>query len=237
MMKLTLILTIVLFYSVSLMATEKKEAVTDKVYNVDKSLPQIQIGPVSDSPILQMNKRPMIDTWHMAITRSNFSYPLVSFSGDTPDFSESAVGIELGRKIDDRIYSHRGSFEGSLEWQRFYREKIIGQSSFKQNINVFQMNLFQNFNMGRPLGNDHLLVTAGIGAAPVYMTSEKNVFTNSISDFGALAMMKINFIMPAKKWISFLKNESFDLSLKAGWGRVGKTNLSMGTIGIGLDFE
>ena len=219
------------------MAAEKKVVATDKVYSVDKSLPQIQIGPVSDSPILQLNKRPMIESWHVAMTRSNFSYPLVTFSGDKPDFSESAVGIELGRKLDDRLFSHRGSFEGSLEWQRFYREKMIGQTSFKQNINVFQINVFQNFNIGRPFGEDSLLVTAGFGAAPVYMTSEQNVFTNSLSDLGGIAMLKMNFIMPAKKWILFLKNESFDLSLKAGWGRVGKTNLSIATIGIGLDFE
>ena len=237
MMKFISTFLIIFFYSISLRAADKKNIATDKVYSVDKSLPQIQIGPVSDSPSLQMNKRPMIALWHVAFTRSNFSYPLVAFSGDTPDFSESAIGIELGRKFDDRIYSHRGSFEGSLEWQRFSREKVIGQSAFKQNINLFQINIFQNFNMGRPFGEDNLLVTAGLGVAPVYMTSEKNVYTNSISDLGAIAMMKSNFIMPAKKWISLLKQESFDLSLKAGWGRVGKTNLSIATIGIGLDFE
>ena len=244
MIKYSITISMLVLFSLSVPAKTKNktedaaaEAVVDKIYSVEKSSPEIQIGPVHDSDMTQNNKRPLISYWHLAIERSSLSYNLPAIGGGTPSFSPTTVGVELGRKFDDRVFTHRGSFEASLEWQRFEREKSSGNTSYKQNLDIYQLNFYQNFNMGRPITRDGLLMTAGAGVAPVYISSAQNVFTNAISNVGFVGMLKMDFLIPINKMINWKKDFAFDLGLKTAWGRVGGLNLSTSTISLGIDFE
>ena len=141
----------------------------------------------------------------------------------------------MEKKTEDQFFLYKGYYEITGEWQRFKRESVIGNTVlYSQKLDLYQVNFFQNFDIAWALKHS-VFFSAGIGVAPVYLTTEQSVFSNSTSELGYMGMLKGNIIIPIKKTI--LKNDEIDIGLKIGWGSLGSHEISTTALSLGLNFE
>ena len=211
--------------------TKKKEAVEDQVYTVEKTSPEILIG---ESPKLVELKKDLHkrapEFWYASINRSSLKYSLPVINATSLSFSPALVGLTIGKKQENQFYLYKGYFELSGEWQRFKRESTIGNITNSQKLDLYQFNLFQNFNITWAFQHS-LFFSVGIGLAPVYLAAEQSVIGNSISSLGYMGMLKGNIIIPLKK------SYEADLALRIGWGSMGSNAISSSGLSFGLNFE
>jgi hypothetical protein len=217
-------------------AAKKKPKVVDisadKTYSVEKTSPEIIIGVKEDLALKNKNiyKRPT-ELWYAAIVRTGLRYHLPSYTGDWLTFSPSSVGFTFGKKTENQFFLYKGHFEISAEWQRFSRQALVGNNSlYSQKLDLYQINIFQNFNLAWTFKHS-VLFTIGLGLAPVYLTTEQSVFSNSSSELGYLVIFKTDAIIPLKQ------NLEIDIALKVGQGTVGSHDLSVLALNLGLNFE
>jgi hypothetical protein len=177
-------------------------------------------------PIKKLSEIRPQHLFYVGLTRGSLTYKLPSLLMGDNRFSPNLVGINIGNKTGNELYLYKGYYEISGEWQGFKRESGI----FSQKINVFQINLIQNVNLAWSFRNS-LFFSAGLGVAPVYLTAEQSVFGNSVSHFGAMGLLKADFIFPLKK------NIEVDLGMRGGWGSVGGREIFMSNLNLGLNFE
>lgn len=234
MKKIALILLLLNLSLVFAATTKKsikiKDKSTDKIYTVENNPPQIQIGEHQASSLVDKPASRPSDLWYLALIRSSLNYHLPSVTAASLAFSPSLVGVIVGKKTADHFFLYKGSFEIDGEWQAFKREALIGNSSYSQKLNLYQVNLFQNFNIAWAMSHS-LFFTAGVGIAPVFLTTEQSLFGNSTSELGYMGMLKGDVIYPLKK------NYEIDLAVKMGWGTVGSHELSTIGFSLGLNFE
>lgn len=197
----------------------------DKVYPIKKAAPEIAIGKTEKADEAKKER------WNAAIIRSSLSYHLPSVTTHSPTFSPELVGIFVGKKTDDQLFGHNGFWEIGVEWQRFKRESNLGGNfSYSQNLNLYQLNFYQNFFMGSVF-RDQVIFSAGAGAAPVYLTSEQSVFGDSSSEIGFMVMLKGNITYPV------FKSYELDFSFRGGLGSDGNEKIEMASILLGLNFD
>lgn len=205
----------------------KNEKIDDKIYSVDKTSPEILIG---ESRLNSVKNRPPF-LWHAGIVRSNLNYQMTSLTNSSRSFSPHLVGLIVGIKVENQLFFSNGYYEMNGEWQRFNRESLFGNNIiFSQNLNLYQINIFQNFLLNFLLRGPALF-SAGIGVAPVYLTTEQSVFGNSTETFGYLGLLKVNVAYP------IYKNYELDISLKFGEGVVNMQTISTTSLLLGLNFE
>ena len=197
------------------------------IYSVQKAKSEIKLGNLEDEKGLKNksnNKKPK-NLWYIAINRTHLNHHLPSFT-TTPlyDFSPKAVGVTIGRKIENHFSLYTGYYEISGEWHRFER----GITTY-QNLNLYQLNFFQNFNIAKLKRT--WFVSVGLGIAPLYLTSEQSVIANSTSETGYVGMLKLNIDYRMKK------NLELDFSIKSGWGNAGGHEVSLTSLSLGLNFE
>lgn len=215
--------------------TKKSEPVTaDKVYTVEETTPQILIGPKDAEDLkLQMGKRPK-SLWYAALVRSGLHYSIPSFKAGTLSFSPQAFGVILGKKVENQFYLYKGFYELNIEWQTFKRESTSSNGLYSQKLNLYQINLFQSFDLAR-VSKKSILFSMGIGIAPVYLTTEQSVFANSTSELGYMGMLKGNMSVPFNIHVG--KNLEADVGLRLGWGKVGSHEIATTSLSLGLNFE
>lgn len=223
-MKKILILFLFCFF-VSVYAANDEKKNHDKIYIVPAPKAEILIG--HDTPIQMRSPedRPQ-NLFHIGLTRGGLTYKLPTLNGEIVDFSPSSIGITLGRKVLNELYFYKGHFELNGEWQSYQRES----ATFSQKINVFQLSFIQNVDLAWSV-NKTLFFSAGLGLTPVYLTAEKSVFGNSISNFGGMALLKFDFVLPIKKIYEY------DLGLKTSWGSAGGIEIFISTLSLGINFE
>ena len=235
-MKIYLLIILSLFAQDILAATskktsKKKEIVEDKVYIVEKTSPEILIG---EGPKLVERKNSFYkrasELWYVSINRSSLKYSLPAITTNSLSFSPTLVGVTIGKKLADQFFLYKGYYEMSGEWQRFKRESTSGNMTNSQKLDLYQFNLFQNFNVGWALKHS-LFFSVGMGLAPVYLTAEQSVLGNSVSSLGYMGMLKGNIIIPMKK------SYEADVALRIGWGSMGSHEISATTLSLGLNFE
>lgn len=220
-------------YAVTTKKSVKKNAAVkteDKVYAIEKTSPEIVIG--ENTELTEKNNaasRPA-DLWYGALVRSSLNHKLPSVTGSTLSFSPTFIGIVFGKKVTDQFFLYKGYYEVTGEWQKFDREAAFGNSTYSQRLNLYQLNIFQNFNVAWVLKHS-VFFSVGIGFAPVYVTTEQNFFGNSSSELGYMGMLKGNIVYPLKR------NLELDLALKLAWGGVGSHEISASTVNLGLNFE
>ncbi len=220
----------------NLKKTQQSNTSQEKVYEVETKSPEILLGKSRDfqNEDNQMKKvdssRPR-EFWSFSLVRSSLTYHLSTIMNNSLDFSPDLIGFNFAKKIENQFFLYRGFYEISVEWQRFKRETLIGNAlNFSQNLNLYQLNFYQNFNITWAFKHKALF-TVGIGLAPVLLTTEQSVFGNSSSDMGFMGLAKGNMIVPIKRSLEM------DFSLKLGWGSVASHNISATSIGLGLNFE
>jgi hypothetical protein len=239
-----LILIFLIIASTNVFAAQKKKAVkktapvveADKTYEVEKHQPEIAIGePKAEAPVVDNHFKTY---WKVDILFTDLTFHLPAIIGGAPDFSQNAVGVVVGKKHDDQIFSIKGNTELSVQWQQFKRSTKVGpKAEFSQNINVYQVNLFQNFNYARAF-QDSLIMTAGVGVAPIYLTSAESIYNNSISELGFQVMGKADFLFPIKKLFSWNTNHlAADIGLLASTGQVDSHTFSTLSASVGVNFE
>ncbi|MDO9181818.1 MAG: hypothetical protein Q7U04_05390 [Bacteriovorax sp.] len=204
----------------------------DKVYAVEKASPEIILGDRERQAVgLKNNTQRPEGFWFVSITRSSLKYKIPSFSSNVLEFSPDFAGFIIGKKISNQFFLYRGYYEISGEWQRFNREGNLGSNTlYSQKLDLYQVNLFQNFNIFWSLKYS-LLCSVGIGIAPVFLTTQQSVFSNSTSDLGYMGMIKGNIDFP------ITHKYEVDLFLKTGWGALDSREISETTLGLGLNFE
>lgn len=241
-MKILFILILFSFCQLSIAGTTKKKSLKDKnktqtqtqdkVYSVEKTSPEIIIGEPAESKSKDHGvfKRPA-ELWYVGIIRSSLHYQLPSVTAQNLSFSPYRVGVVLGKKIEDQFFLYKGYYEISGEWHRFERNSALGNSSlYTQKLDLYQINAFQNMDLAWVLKHK-LFFSAGLGVAPVFLTTEQSVLGNSTSEFGFMGMLKTNMVFPLKK------KYEIDLALKIGWGAVGGHKISTTALNLGLNFE
>jgi hypothetical protein len=244
-MKLILIILTVLICAQSLAATTKKKSSKKttqinssevKVYEIDTKSPEILLGKSRDIQNDENQKKKNIgnrpaEFWSFSLVRSSLTYHLSTIMNNSLDFSPVLIGVNFGKKIENQFFLYKGYYEISGEWQRFKRESLVTNAlNFSQNLNLYQINLYQNFNIVWAFKHSALF-TVGVGIAPVLLTTEQSVFGNSTSDLGFMGLFKGNMIVPLKHSLEA------DLSIKLGWGSVAGHNISLTSLGLGLNFE
>lgn len=197
----------------------------DKIYSVPIKKSEILIENPSPLMAKNYNERPA-HLFYLGIVRGSLTYKLPTLNGLTTDFSPSLVGMSAGIKTANNLYLFKGNLELDGEWQSFKRES----GNFSQKLNVFQLNVIQNIDLYWS-SKRSFFFSAGLGFAPVYLTAEQSIFGNSYSAFGAMGLLKFDFIFPIKR------KYELDLNLKGGWGNVGGHEIFLSTVGLGLNFE
>lgn len=232
---LLFIVLVSFFVNLSAMAAEKKKTISatasDKVYAVEKNQAEINIGTGEDL-VKTKEKRRLLELWSVSFSRSSLSYRLPSLLGGTPHFSPVLLGVNVAKKMQNQffLYTH-GYWEIGGEWQSFKRESNFNSGvTYSQNLNLYQVNLYQNFNIASAFKHK-LYFSVGLGVAPLFLTTDQSVLGNSHSELGYLGMVKMNVIHPIKKSLEL------DLVLKSGWGNTGDHDLFLATIGLGVNFE
>lgn len=221
--------------------TKKKKVApvnVDKTYQVEKNAPQIVIGEdKSSEPIIEEVKASS-NYWHAEILLTDVTFHLPALTGGSPEFSQNFVGIGVSRKNDNRLLGVRGNLEFGGQWQQYERTTRIGpRGEFSQEINIYQINVFQNFNIFRAF-EDSVIMTAGVGVAPIYLTAEQSIYNNSLSELGYQLMGKANFVFPIKKIFSWTPlHLAGNVGAIATTGRVADHSMSTLSIALGVDFE
>ncbi|MGZ3807240.1 MAG: hypothetical protein ACXVCE_04080, partial [Bacteriovorax sp.] len=198
---------------------------SDKIYPVELIKPEIKIGNEETLLIKKEDQRPE-HLYYVGLSKGGLIYKLPALSGPGPDFSQDFIGVSLAKKDANHFFLYKGSLEFGLDWQRYKRESGI----FEQKINIYQVNLIQNFDLGWTLRHS-LFFSTGLGVAPIYLTAEKSIFGNSLSNFGGVGILKLDFIMPIKNF------PEIDLGLKGAWGNVGGQEIFLSTLNLGIQFE
>ena len=205
----------------------------DKIYEVAESSPEIIIGKRELKTELRFNQlrgRPD-NLWYLALERSTLHYQLPSLSATKYSFDPELAGVILGKKIKNKFYVYTGYYELSGEWQRFSRKSTSSNSlTYSQKLDLMQLNLWQNINIGRAFKNK-LYFTLGAGLAPVYLTTEQSVLGNSTTELGYLFMFKANMVY------LFKNKYEIDFALKMTQGSVGSHEISSSGIVLGINFD
>lgn len=219
---------------------KKKTApvVADKTYQVEKNAPQIAIGAADSSKPIVEEAKASDNYWHVEILLTDLTFNLPALTGGSPAFSQEFVGIGVTRKMENRLLGKRGHLEFGGQWQKYDRTTKIGpRGEFSQEINVYQLNVYQNFNFIRAF-EDSLFVTAGVGFAPLYLTAEQSIYNNSLSEVGYQVMAKANFIFPISRILSWRPlHLAADIGVIASTGRVADHSMSTLSLALGVDFE
>ena len=219
-----IILCLLMSAAASAAAKKKAEKEEDKIYTIGTEKPGVQIG-ASKNAHQDKPSHPAV-LYFIGLSRGSLAYHLPAFVAETRTFSPSFAGINFGEKQEDVLFLCKGNREISGEWQRFKRES----GTFSQKLDIYQINIFQNLNLPWSVSNS-VFFTAGLGAAPLYITAEQSGLGNSVSEFGFMGMIKFDAVFP------FQKNYQFDIALKSGWGHVAHHNLFLTTLGAGVSFE
>lgn len=243
-MKKIIILIAVVFGSSAFAApkskTKKKAApvVQDKTYQVEKNAPQIVIGEENNTAPIIEEVKASANYWHVEILLTDLTFSLPALTGGAPDFSQNFVGIGVSRKNDNKILGVKGNLEFGGQWQQYDRTTKIGpRGEFSQEINVYQLNIFQNFNIFRAF-EDSVIMTAGAGIAPIYLTAEQSIYNNSLSELGYQLMGKANFVFPVKRIFSWTPlHLAGNVGVIAATGRVADHTMSTLSLALGVDFE
>jgi len=228
-MKKIFILSVIFFSAIAMAAGKKSSskfapASKEKIYTVPQVKSEIQLTN-SAPPIKKYSgKRPEL-YYYASLVRGSLTYNIPTLNNGTNHFSPVLVGLNLGVKTSNKLFLYKGNYELSVEWQRFKRTTSI----FSQNVNIFQFDLIQNFDLGSI--KNKIFFSAGLGFAPVYLTAEQSVFGNSLSRIGAMGLFKLDFNFPLKSKIEA------DLGFKGGWGNVGGDEIFLSTINCGINFE
>lgn len=210
----------------------------DKTFQVEKNAPQIQIGEEGNlKPIIEEEKASP-NYWHVEILLTNLTYHLPALTGGSPEFSQNFVGVGASRKMENRIFGSLGSLEFGGQWQQYERTTRIGpRGEFSQEINVYQLNVFQNFNFLKAF-QDSVQISAGVGVAPIYLTAEQSIYNNSLSELGYQLMGKMNFMFPVKRIFSWKPlHLAANVGVVAGTGKVDGITMSTLSLALGVDFE
>ncbi|MEA9355763.1 hypothetical protein SHI21_06110 [Bacteriovorax sp. PP10] len=243
-MKKIIILIAAVFASSAFAAPKSKikkrtaPVMLDKTYQVQKNAPQIVIGEEnSTAPIIEEEKA-SANYWHAEILFTDLTFSLPALTGGAPDFSQNFVGIGASRKNDNKILGVKGNLEFGAQWQQYERTTKIGpRGEFSQEINVYQLNVFQNFNIFRAF-EDSVIMTAGAGIAPIYLTAEQSIYNNSLSELGYQLMGKANFVFPVKRIFSWTPlHLAGNVGVVIATGRVAENTMSTLSLALGVDFE
>jgi hypothetical protein len=144
---------------------------------------------------------------------------------NTKSFENSLTGLIIGKKTDNQILKHDGNQELSAEWHRYNRDAAsTNKTSYSQKVDLYEINLFQNFNL-KPY------LSWGLGIAPVYLTAEQSILSNSIAEIGYQAMLKLSLTY------SLFRTYELDFAFKASAGRVSSNDLKTYALSLGLNFE
>ena len=211
---------------------KKDIKVENKIYTVKVTGPEIVIGEKETSIKTDQNiKKKPNDLWYVGIVRTTLDYQLNSATSNILSFSPHLLGVVFGKKTDFPFFLYRGQYEIEGEWQRFKRESLFGNNIvFSQNLDLYQVNFFLNIisNWSRL---DSFIFSAGLGIAPVYLTTNQSVFGNSSSELGHMGMLKGGII--------YLINKKYelDIALRFGFGKVPPQSISTTSLVLGLNFE
>ena len=221
--------------------TKKKKVApvnVDKTYQVEKNAPQIVIGEdKSSEPIIEEVKA-SDNYWHAEILLTDVTFNLPALTGGSPGFSQNFVGVGVSRKNDNRLLGARGNLEYGGQWQQYERTTRIGpRGEFSQEINVYQLNIFQNFNVFRAF-EDSVIMTVGAGVAPIYLTAEQSIYNNSLSELGYQLIGKANLVFPVKRIFSWTPlHLAGNVGVIASTGKVADQTMSTLSLALGVDFE
>lgn len=240
----TIILVIFVLVTSSAFAktkSKKKKAEpvnVDKTYEVEKNAPQILIGEKDNSAPIVEADRASGNYWHVELLLTDLTFKLPSLNAGSPDFSQNFVGIGVSRKMNHTLLGAKGHLEFGGQWQQFERSTKVGpRGDFSQEINIYQINVFQNFNLFRAY-SDSVIMTAGVGVAPIYLTAEKSIYNNELSELGYQLMGKANFIFPLKKIFSWEPLYfAGNVGALVSTGRVASQTFSTLSLTLGVDFE
>jgi hypothetical protein len=197
----------------------------EKIFSVPTVKPEINIGDlVPKIKKSSSDKRP--DVYFVSLVVSDFSYKQKSLLSNSTSTNPSLFGFNLGRRFSNEVAYFKGNYEIGGEWQNFKRKS----GGYSQKLNLFQLNLFQNLNLGSS-NKKKVHFTGGLGLAPIYLMGEQSVIANAISDVGFMGTIKFNFIF------HYLKNIDYDFCLKTSWGSVNGVEVSQNSLGLGINFE
>ena len=204
----------------------------DKIYSFKKNKSEIKI----EKPLIRTEEitgagKHLLSFWSIGLIRSNLNYDLPTYTAAPISFSPASVGFSFGRTSQNNLLNHLGYYEVSLEWQAFKRESAITQGYiFSQKLDLYQLNIFQNFYLGSFL-KQSVLFSIGAGIAPVFLTSEQSVFANSTADLGYEGMLKGNIIVP------FKKDYELDFGARIGGGRIGDRKIDHSALILSFNFK
>lgn len=219
------ILFFLMFLSVNGAFALSEKKTEDKVYTVPIAKSEILIEK-SAPPLKKISNERPASLYYAGIVRGSLNYKLSTLRGDTTHFSPTFVGVNAGIKTANHFYLFNGYFQLDGEWQNFKRESGV----FSQKLNVFQIDLIQNVDLYWS-SKRLFYFSAGLGVSPVYLTAEQSVFGNSFTSFGAMGILKFDFVFPLKS------KDEIDLGLKGGWGSVGGREIFLSTLGLGVNFD
>lgn len=201
----------------------------EKVYTIENTSPEIIIGTKEAALEKEKKNRYKVkrpsDLWSVALSRTSMRFHLPSFQGAQYSFSPKSLGLSLGHKKENKFYLYQGYYEYSLEYQKLERG-----TTYKQALSLYQVNFFQNFDIAW-VKKHSLFFSAGVGVAPLFLTTEQSILGNSTTDFGYLIMFKLNTLVPFKNYYEV------DFSLKTGWGNASGHEISLTSLNLGLNFE
>lgn len=239
-MKKTILIMAIIFSSNAFSAPKKKTAPVnkDKTYQVEKNAPQIVIGEEQNSAPIIEEVKASDNYWHAEILMTKIEFNLPALTGGSPEFSQNFVGVGVSRKNNNRLLGVKGSLEYGGQWQQYDRTTKVGpRGEFSQEINIYQLNIFQNFNIFKAF-KETVTMTAGLGVAPVYLTAEQSIYNNSLSELGYQLIAKTNFIFPVKRIFSWTPlHLAGNVGVVASTGRVASNNMSTLSLALGVDFE